>query len=201
MLVYSSDYDKGDADLFELCKFCKSERALAFLKGCSVNRPCPNIIRALFLCRSRLRDSARRDTEYLVLADQCPRGVDIKIGLPKVQPVGSHGKSHRKLVDLDDRALREELLESRLRIEDIIGRGVDSISYPHGYANRRVKEIALETGYRAGAGSRFGINVVNEDMMFLKRTEVWATDSDGDFHRKYRGGWDWYGMYQRFLGM
>jgi peptidoglycan/xylan/chitin deacetylase (PgdA/CDA1 family) len=115
--------------------------------------------------------------------------------------IGSHGMTHCRLTKLNDRDLVCELLESRSRIEDIIGKKVDMLSYPHGKIDRRVTDAAVESGYRLGLGSRFGINLENTDPMFLRRTEIWDGDSEDVFRRKYSGAWDWYGYYQTLRGL
>lgn len=115
--------------------------------------------------------------------------------------IGSHGVTHRRLTKLNDRDLRGELSESRSRIEDMIDKKVDMLSYPHGKIDRRVRDAAIESGYRLGFGSRFGLNPISADPMFLRRTEIWAGDSTDIFRQKYGGAWDWYGYYQRLRGL
>jgi len=115
--------------------------------------------------------------------------------------IGSHGMSHQKLTFLNMDDLCAELRDSALRIEDIIGKKVDLISYPHGKTDRRVMDAVQEAGYRLGAGSRFGINVERTDPMFLRRTEIWNSDAEDTFSRKLSGAWDWYGYYQRLRGL
>ena len=115
--------------------------------------------------------------------------------------IGSHGMTHSRLTRLDDRRLMAELLESRARIEDITGKKVEMLSYPMGKMDSRVIAAAIKSGYRLGAGSRFGENLPGTKTMFLKRTEVWGDDSKEVFCQKYRGAWDWYGHYQRLRGL
>ena len=121
-------------------------------------------------------------------------------GLPGVT-IGSHGMTHSRLTKLSDSDLVGELSDSRSRIEDIIGKKVDMLSYPHGKVDRRVRDAAVKSGYSLGVGSRFGINFANTDPMFLRRTEIWTTDSEDVFRRKYSGAWDWYGYYQQLRGL
>lgn len=63
--------------------------------------------------------------------------------------IGSHTCSHAYLPYLEESALRRELGESRKRLEDITGKAVTSISFPFGGWNRRIWDIARETGYCA----------------------------------------------------
>jgi len=115
--------------------------------------------------------------------------------------VGSHGMTHSRLTRMDDKSLRSELMQSRARIEDIIGKKVEMLSYPFGKVDHRVVSAAIETGYRLGAGSRFGNNFNDTNRMVLKRTEIWRDDSKKVFCQKYKGSWDWYGYYQRLRGL
>ncbi len=111
--------------------------------------------------------------------------------LPGVN-IGSHGKTHSPLVHCDDLALWQELFESRCRIEDVIGRQVKAIAYPHGSVNQRVRHVAERAGYVVGVCSRFDINDENRDPLLLCRSEVLAADSERVFRQKISGAWDWY---------
>jgi peptidoglycan/xylan/chitin deacetylase (PgdA/CDA1 family) len=106
--------------------------------------------------------------------------------------IGSHGATHTPLTALDDRALREELVKSKSALENIIGRAVDAISYPHGAVDRRVREAAAAAGYTIGACSRFDINSPGRDPLLLCRTDIHACDTLRIFKQKLHGDWDWY---------
>jgi peptidoglycan/xylan/chitin deacetylase (PgdA/CDA1 family) len=105
--------------------------------------------------------------------------------------IGSHGATHVPLAGCDDRTLWKELHESRLYLEDTIGRPVRAVSYPHGSVTRRVAAAAQRAGYVAGACSRFDINAPDRDPLLLCRTEVVALDSERVFRQKLCGAWDW----------
>ncbi|MDQ2974625.1 MAG: polysaccharide deacetylase family protein [Acidobacteriota bacterium] len=111
--------------------------------------------------------------------------------LPGVN-IGSHGTTHSPLAHCDELALWLELHESRCRIEDVIGRQVKTIAYPHGSVNQRVRYAAERAGYDVGVCSRFGINDENRDPLLLCRSEVLASDSERVFRQKISGAWDWY---------
>jgi peptidoglycan/xylan/chitin deacetylase (PgdA/CDA1 family) len=105
--------------------------------------------------------------------------------------IGSHGLTHNRLTACDEATLWRELTESRKEIEDIIGRPVMAISYPHGSVNRRIADTARLAGYALGACSRSDINHIGRDPLLLCRTEVVAADSKRVFLQKLNGGWDW----------
>jgi peptidoglycan/xylan/chitin deacetylase (PgdA/CDA1 family) len=63
--------------------------------------------------------------------------------------VGSHTVTHPRLIDVDDRALEEELATSKALIEARLGR-CDTIAYPYGLADERVAAVAARVGYAQG---------------------------------------------------
>lgn len=60
--------------------------------------------------------------------------------------VGSHGLRHAHLPLLGDEELRQELLDSRRRIEERLG-SCESLAYPFGEWDARVAAAAAEAGY------------------------------------------------------
>jgi peptidoglycan/xylan/chitin deacetylase (PgdA/CDA1 family) len=105
--------------------------------------------------------------------------------------IGSHGATHCRLTELDDRSLSTELVSSKACLEDIIGRSVTAISYPHGAVDRRVRDAARAAGYTLGACSRFDINERTRDPLLLCRTDIHGHDSKRVLMQKLRGDWDW----------
>lgn len=59
----------------------------------------------------------------------------------------SHTKSHQKLTLLDKETLKQELTESRRRIEALTGESVCALAYPNGAYNSTVELAAAECGY------------------------------------------------------
>jgi peptidoglycan/xylan/chitin deacetylase (PgdA/CDA1 family) len=106
--------------------------------------------------------------------------------------IGAHGTSHIPLVDCDDDQLENELRSSRKYLEDIIGREVITMSYPHGSVNRRVRQAAADAGYRLATCSYADINRPGRDLLLLGRTEVLSGDTLSIYRQKLKGNWDWY---------
>lgn len=111
-------------------------------------------------------------------------------GLPGVT-IGSHGVTHVPLATCDDSTLWDELYGSRLWLEDLLGKPVCAISYPHGSVDQRVARAAVKAGYTMGLCSRRDINDTQRDPLLLCRTEIVATDSERVFRQKLYGAWDW----------
>lgn len=68
---------------------------------------------------------------------------------------GSHSHSHCDLTSLTSNQLRIELEQSKVIIEDFIGKNIDSISYPFGRYSDSAIETAIDLGYNFGFTMKF----------------------------------------------
>ena len=83
--------------------------------------------------------------------------------------IGSHTVTHRRLIDLSDEELREELAESKRQIEDATGHEVRFLSYPAGIVDERVEAAAREAGYSFAASLW---RPPGKGDMYLRRREI-----------------------------
>lgn len=111
--------------------------------------------------------------------------------IPQVT-IGSHGATHTPLAHCRDRELWNELDGSRRCLEDLIGKPVTAIAYPHGSVDQRVVDMAKQAGYTTGVCSHFDVNSGGQEPLLLSRTEIVAEDSERVFLQKLSGAWDWY---------
>ena len=88
--------------------------------------------------------------------------------------IGSHTVSHPHLTRLDDATLRRELVDSRVRVEDEIGRPCRFLAYPFGEEDGRVRQAAREAGYDAAFALRTGHAPV--DPFSFPRLGIWRND-------------------------
>jgi len=65
--------------------------------------------------------------------------------------VGSHTRTHPRLTNLDDNAVRDELAESRHEIATRLSAPCETVAYPYGDVDERVADAAESAGYVAGA--------------------------------------------------
>jgi peptidoglycan/xylan/chitin deacetylase (PgdA/CDA1 family) len=95
---------------------------------------------------------------------------------------GSHTLSHPALTELGDEELRQELLDSRTRIIERLGR-CDSLAYPFGTWSPSVARAAADAGYSYGFtlpdGSQMGA-----DRLSIPRISVDHRDDEARFRRK-----------------
>jgi peptidoglycan/xylan/chitin deacetylase (PgdA/CDA1 family) len=100
---------------------------------------------------------------------------------------GSHTCTHRQLCHLDDERLDQELLESRLRIKERLGR-CDTVAYPFGVCTPRVAAAARGAGYRFGFSLPYGSVGIGRQRgatsMSIPRIAIEERDSEWRFRLK-----------------
>lgn len=120
-----------------------------------------------------------------------PQALRSLAGMPGAS-IGAHGASHVALTQCDDAQLRSELVSSRHYLEDVIGAPVETMAYPYGAVDRRVRDATEAAGYVLAACSQAGLNEAGRDPLLVRRTEVLSHDSPRHFRQKLDGHWDWY---------
>ena len=89
--------------------------------------------------------------------------------------IGSHSMSHALLPELDERALRYEIGESRRIIEQNLGIGVFSFCYPNGDSDGRVVAMVKNAGYTQAVTTRWGPNPEDRSVFDLHRCDMQGT--------------------------
>jgi peptidoglycan/xylan/chitin deacetylase (PgdA/CDA1 family) len=112
--------------------------------------------------------------------------------------IGSHTVQHRALTLLNSNELRDELKGSRLKLEDVLGKSVEWISFPFGRYDQRVIAMAAEAGYKGAVVlSNMGNgNVADFELIETDAVYYWDWLSL-PAKRLLRQG-KWYGVGKRF---
>jgi|SaaInlStandDraft_3_1057020.scaffolds.fasta_scaffold67176_2 peptidoglycan/xylan/chitin deacetylase (PgdA/CDA1 family) len=106
--------------------------------------------------------------------------------------IGAHGFSHVRLTECSQKKLYSELIKSKIWLEDLLQKPVETMSYPHGAVNQYVRDAAEDAGYKVAASSRPGGNCSDiADKLCMNRTDIWSTDCINTFSSKVEGRWDW----------
>lgn len=111
--------------------------------------------------------------------------------------IGAHGDSHRRLTDLSDADLAAELTGAKSWLENITGKAVTALSYPHGAVDARVRAAVAVAGFARACTSEFGANQPSRDALALRRIDIWNTDDEEKFKSKLAGEWDWMRFFTR----
>jgi peptidoglycan/xylan/chitin deacetylase (PgdA/CDA1 family) len=93
---------------------------------------------------------------------------------------GSHGYSHRNLLSLNEEERVFETKDSKLYLENLLGKGVPFISYPFGACDAVIKSIAKRAGYKAG----FSIWSRYHDIYSIRRIPLHTHDNINRFKFK-----------------
>jgi peptidoglycan/xylan/chitin deacetylase (PgdA/CDA1 family) len=103
--------------------------------------------------------------------------------------VGSHCRTHRNLLSLEDGESLREIRDSKTELESLLGSGVESISFPFGAYEDRHVEFAFEAGYEAC----FSISPepYRDDERVIGRVRVDPADWPLEFYLKMTGAYRW----------
>jgi peptidoglycan/xylan/chitin deacetylase (PgdA/CDA1 family) len=103
-----------------------------------------------------------------------------------------HSRSHPFLTRVDAARAREEILGSKKKLEDELGRAAEVFSYPHGAFDATSEAIVKEAGFLAAVTDVWGLNRRGGDPFRVRRTMITSRDVLPTFAFKIVTG---YGLY------
>lgn len=111
---------------------------------------------------------------------------------------GSHSKTHPFLTQISKDELKKELVDSKRRIEEVLGHQIDSFAYPFGDVdsfNEQTKKALVEARYSYGYTNIIGSNKVNSsDKLALRRIRIHSEDGPFKLKMKIKGAYDSVGL-------
>lgn len=150
---------------------------------------------ALLAMRAPDRDQALPElARWAGVADAPPPASDLldadqlrRLGDHPLMEIGSHTMTHPDLRMLDVDELVGELRGSRDRLAELVGREIESFSYPHGlFGPTAVREVA-RAGYLRACTSSSGLVHAGTDPYLVPR--LWAPLRDEVDFRAWLRGW------------
>jgi peptidoglycan/xylan/chitin deacetylase (PgdA/CDA1 family) len=126
------------------------------------------------------RNFGRAKGEPLLSGDQIRRMAQAGVEF------GAHGLTHPHLCALAEQEARREIVESKRRLEDIVGREVAAFCYPFGEFGRREMDLARSAGYRCAFSTRRGNRHRAAERFRLSR--VWTNEAMTRRRLAYRLG-------------
>jgi len=100
--------------------------------------------------------------------------------------IGSHTLTHPHLTSLTDEHLSQEIVDSKHKLEDAIGREVTSFSYPYGDYDCRVLNAAVAAGYKKALSTKLGAIVPGTSLFEIPRVNVRWNGFGWQLRRKIR---------------
>jgi len=92
--------------------------------------------------------------------------------------IGSHTISHKWLPAMGTKELRSELADSKRILEERTGRPVNTLCYPIGAHDDRVKTEAERSGYSCAVATNPGRYIPNDDVYAIKRIKISRTSDN-----------------------
>jgi peptidoglycan/xylan/chitin deacetylase (PgdA/CDA1 family) len=90
--------------------------------------------------------------------------------------IGSHTMTHPNLPNAGPEAARQEITQSKSRLEAAVGAPITMFSYPNGgaerYMTREVAQIVKDAGFQAATTSRNAFAGPESDLYALERVQV-----------------------------
>lgn len=123
-----------------------------------------------------------------------------EIAASEIMEIGSHCITHPNLVQLSEDEARLELQESRKSLQTMLGKSIDSVSFPYGSATERELILAREAGYR------FMFSIIPQMLVskvksgLVGRVSVQPTDWPLEFRLKILGAYRWQSVASAWKG-
>ena len=86
--------------------------------------------------------------------------------------IGAHSVRHRRLDELDEDELADEVTHSKLRLEELTGKEIRSFSYPHGAYDWRVRRAVISAGYNSAVAVKNAVSHDGDDPFAIARWTV-----------------------------
>jgi len=86
--------------------------------------------------------------------------------------IGCHSMTHAYLSDIGEAGLKREIADTKDRIEQILGHGIEHFSCPGGRYDDRTLEMARTAGFRTVANSEFHANTATTNRYKLGRVAM-----------------------------
>ena len=112
----------------------------------------------------------------------------------------SHTLNHYKLEELPDDEIRSELLNSKLVLEEHLGKEVNFMAYPTGTYNLHIAGIAKDVGYKGAYTIKYGGVDLGSNMYALERVPIFQTENTmKDFYERieYRQSFEEFGWVKK----
>ncbi|MBU0754682.1 MAG: polysaccharide deacetylase family protein [Planctomycetes bacterium] len=112
--------------------------------------------------------------------------------------LASHTMTHPNLAGLETATLRFELVESKKRLEELLGHPVPLLSFPHGLFDERTLDLARQAGYERVYTITPLPALLRPEEYITGRFSVSAGDWPLEFHLKMLGMYRWIPMASRW---
>lgn len=108
------------------------------------------------------------DSESMLRSDQ----LDWLAARPSLVELGAHTVTHPHLDELDEEQVGRQVTESKLQLEQSIGRVVTTFAYPYGSYDHRARDVVISAGFKSAAAVKNAISHPEDDPWAIARWTV-----------------------------
>jgi peptidoglycan/xylan/chitin deacetylase (PgdA/CDA1 family) len=108
--------------------------------------------------------------------------------------IGSHTLTHPMLTQVEEGSARQEIQDSRTKLEAMLDRQVKQFSFPFGGFNERLLEFCREAGYKRAYTTLPAFAFEQPNEFVVGRVRVDPTDWPLEFRLKLAGAYRWLPM-------
>jgi peptidoglycan/xylan/chitin deacetylase (PgdA/CDA1 family) len=131
-------------------------------------------------------DERNIDHKNVVMTTAQLNSLDKKLVL-----IGSHGRTHQNLLQINADEARKEIIQSKKELEDILNTPIETISFPHGDFNQTHIDIAVEAGYRQAYSILPDLIYAGSNSFLRGRVKVDPSDWRMEYRLKLLGAYRW----------
>jgi peptidoglycan/xylan/chitin deacetylase (PgdA/CDA1 family) len=86
--------------------------------------------------------------------------------------IGAHSMTHPQLDCLPRHQAAQEIRQCKDILEQVLGQLVNSFAYPHGYHDREVRQLVMDSGYTSASAVKDALSHADDDRFALARVTV-----------------------------
>jgi len=86
--------------------------------------------------------------------------------------IGAHSMTHPQLDCLPRHQAAQEIRQCKDILEQVLGQSVSSFAYPHGYHDREVRQMVMDSGYSSASAVKDALSHKEDDRFALARVTV-----------------------------
>ncbi|MEK6647195.1 MAG: polysaccharide deacetylase family protein [Candidatus Firestonebacteria bacterium] len=149
-----------------------------------------NFVATVFLTSGCIGDISKWDAKY-VNAKLLSKEQICELSKNGIS-FGSHSKTHPHFSKLNSDEILREIVESKKEIEGILGKRINTFSYPYNEYNFNIEKLVEKAGFDCACAIRSHNRTVTENVYALRRINVKNSDKLFQFSRKISRWYLWY---------
>ncbi|HEY0866685.1 MAG TPA: polysaccharide deacetylase family protein [Fimbriimonas sp.] len=126
----------------------------------------------VFLVAGLIGDLNRWDADRGDIPERLMTAEQILAAEKEGTEFGSHTKTHADLVAVRTEVARDEIAESKVHIERLLGHPIGTFCYPYGRKTEATEDLVRQAGYRVACSTQGGVNTPETNRLSLRRTNM-----------------------------